>query len=282
MAEMGFYKKGNSTFHNADPRIKIAWMFVVPILVYTYFNPTIPLILTAISLSMLVWSTKGYAIKNPLAQVLLIGSVSSILMHSFVNPQGVTPITIWGSEIAVPFFGSMKWEGLYAGVTWAFRLLAIGYTSLLVVATTRPRDFTEALVKLKVPFRFAFMALLTLQLIQVFERDAKIIVEAQRSRGLKDVKLVDKIKALLPLFTPLVVSSLERIQIMSMSLEARAFGAPTKRTELMEMKLHSRQYIILFALIGLTGASLAYRLTGDINWIDYVRSFKDLFIPPNI
>ena len=280
MAEMGFYSKGNSAFHNADPRVKIAWMFIVPVIVYTYFNPTIPLILTIISLTMLIWSTKKFVIQNRLATVILIGAISSVFMHSFVNPQGITPITVWGSEIALPFFGSMKWEGLYIGLTWGFRLLAIGYTSLLLVATTRPRDFTEALVKLKVPFRFAFMALLSLQLIQVFERDARIIVEAQRSRGLKDVKLVDKIKALLPLFTPLVVGSLERIQIMSMSLEARAFGAPTKRTELMEMKLHARQYIILSTLLGITIALLAYRFMGDLDWMIYVRSFKDLFIPP--
>jgi energy-coupling factor transport system permease protein len=282
MAETGFYVKGNSIFHNIDPRIKLAWMIVVPTIAYTFFNPTIPLILAIISLVMLVWSTRKFILHNPLAKVLLIGAASSIIMQSFVNPEGITPVTIWGSQVALPFFGSMKWEGLYIGFTWAFRLLATGYTSLLVVATTRPRDFVEALVKLRIPFRFAFMALLTLQLIHVFERDARIVVEAQRSRGLKDVKIVDKIKALLPLFTPLVVGSLEKIQIMSMSLEARAFGAPTKRTELMEMKLHTKEYIILFVIIGIAVASLTFRLTGDLDWKTYVRSFKDIFIPSQI
>jgi len=280
MAETGFYRKGNSVFHNADPRMKIAWMLTVSIIVYIFFNPTIPLILAVLSLLMLVWSNKKFVIQNPVAKALLIGCVSSLIGHSFVNPQGVTPIIVFGSTISLPFFGSMKWEGLYIGATWAFRLLAIGYTSLLLVSTTRPRDFMEALVKLKVPFRFSFMALLSLQLIQVFDRDARIIVDAQRSRGLKDVKITDKIKALLPLFTPLVVGSLERIQIMSMSLESRAFGASTKRTELREMKLGTKSYLILALLIGITVMMLGYRLTGDLNWMDRVRSLQSLFIPP--
>lgn len=282
MSEIGLYKIGNSIFHNADPRIKLSWMLVASIIPYTFFNPTIPAILFAINLLMLLLAVKGFAINNPLSKIFLIAALSSLLGHSFANPLGVTPIILWGSEIRVPFFGSMKWEGLYIGLVWAFRTLTMGYSSLLLITTTRPRDFVEALIKLKVPFTFAFLILLTLQLIHVFERDARIIVESQRSRGLRDVSIKDRLKALLPLFAPLVVMSIERVQIMSMSLEARAFGASTKRTELKEMKLSLGGYAVLSLLIGSTAALLVARLFWNLDWTMYAHSFRELFIPPKL
>ena len=104
------------------------------------------------------------------------------------------------------------------------RLSSIVLIAMLFVTTTSSAEIMRGLQKLGVPFRFCFMLTMSLQLIPITAREAGIIGSAQRARGLPEKNFIDKLKGLVPMFVPMVVSSLSRMETMSMALESRAFG----------------------------------------------------------
>ena len=116
---------------------------------------------------------------------------------------------------------------------------------MLFVTTTSSAEIMRGLQKLGVPFRFCFMLTMSLQLIPITAREAGIIGSAQRARGLPEKNFIDKLKGLVPMFVPMVVSSLSRMETMSMALESRAFGNTKHPTEMTEIRVRPGDLALL-------------------------------------
>ena len=72
------------------------------------------------------------------------------------------------------------------------------------------------------------------------------IKEAQMSRGLKvEGNPLVRIKAFIPLITPLLLGSIIEAQERALALEARGFSAPVKKTFLRELKIEIRDKIVM-------------------------------------
>ena len=138
----------------------------------------------------------------------------------------------------------------------------------------------SAIVKLGIPFQYASLFGMSLQMIPIMQEEARVIIQAQRARALRENSFKEKIQALVPLFVPLAVGSMQRAETTAMVLEARAFGAPVKRTELRPLKLTWIDFSLLFGGLALTIALIVFRaVKGDINWVYSARSVLGLFWP---
>ncbi|MDY5974856.1 energy-coupling factor transporter transmembrane component T [Streptococcus hyovaginalis] len=116
--------------------------------------------------------------------------------------------------------------------------VGIKYVSTLPLAiifllTTHPSQFASSLNQLGLPYRFAYAVSLTLRYIPDLQEDFGIIRKAQEARGLelsKKAPLMSRIKGNIQIITPLIFSSLERIETISTAMELRRFGRYKKRT----------------------------------------------------
>jgi energy-coupling factor transport system permease protein len=274
------YIPGDSFLHHLDPRTKMVWMICTFIAIFILFIPVVPLAMILIMVLVMLYAVGMELFRNALVRFIPIVILTVSIMHGFVNPVGITPILIGGAPISLPYFGTMKWEGLYFGVLFSLRITAAFFASIILVLTTRPEDLVSSLTRLGIPYQYANMFGMSLQMIPIMQEEAGIIIQAQRARALRENNLWEKIMALVPLFVPLAVGSMQRAETTAMVLEARGFGAPVKRTELREIKLNPLDYILMALLVALVLALIIVRVVhGDLSWMNTVRGFWGLFLP---
>jgi len=104
---------------------------------------------------------------------------------------------------------------------------------VLMLTVTRMSDLTNVLVqKLHIPYKYTFAFITALRFIPIFENEMNGIIEAQTARGIEfDTKNpIKKLKLVLPLCVPLLISSVKRIEGGAISAELRGFNVRQKNS----------------------------------------------------
>ena len=104
---------------------------------------------------------------------------------------------------------------------------------LLFVCTTNPSEFAASLNRIGVSYKISYAVALALRYIPDIQREYRDISLAQQARGTemsKKASLVNRLKAASSILIPLILSSMERIEIISNAMELRGFGKGAKRT----------------------------------------------------
>ena len=139
------------------------------------------------------------------------------------------------------------------------RLFAISTSIGLFGLTTDPRAFVLDLERRGLSPRFAFVALATLEAVPAMVERAGVIQASQRARGLDtEGSVVARLRGVVPLVGPVVLSSLTEVEERTLALEVRAFGKPGHRHLLWQIpdspsQLAVRATLLLgfLALVGL-------------------------------
>ncbi len=124
--------------------------------------------------------------------------------------------------------------------------------ALLFILTTEPSEFAASLNKLGINYKAAYTVSIALRYIPDVQRDYKDISFAQQARGIdlsKNEKILKRIKNSSAILMPLIFSSLERIDKISLAMELRAFGNNKKRTWYTRRKFEKQDYISIFIMI---------------------------------
>jgi energy-coupling factor transport system permease protein len=147
----------------------------------------------------------------------------SVVLVSVFTRAGSTVLFSIG-----PFDATL--EGVdFAGQTLV-RLLAISTSIGLFGLSTEPRSFVLDLERRGLSPRFAFVALATLEAVPAMVERANVIASAQRARGLDtEGSIRARLRGVLPLVGPVILSSLTEVEERSLALEVRAFGRPGRR-----------------------------------------------------
>lgn len=122
--------------------------------------------------------------------------------------------------------------GLITGLTVAIRFLCIIFASGVFVFTTDPGELAYSLIRAGIPYRFGFVLVTALRFIPVFETEVNTVRQAQMARGL-DVEgggFSAIVRSARYTLQPLIVSALSKVDVLSVSMEGRAFGCKPYRT----------------------------------------------------
>lgn len=122
--------------------------------------------------------------------------------------------------------------GLERGFSISLRFLIIIFSSMLFVSVTDPTLLAHSLTKLRIPYRYTFALVIALRFLPLFESENQIVRQAQKSRGIQpEVGNLKKIlRTIQYTFFPLIVSSLSRVEALSISMDGRGFGYHQTRT----------------------------------------------------
>ena len=104
---------------------------------------------------------------------------------------------------------------------------------LLFVCTTNPSEFAASLNRIGVSYKISYAVALALRYIPDIQREYRDISLAQQARGTemsKKASLVNRLKAASTILIPLILSSMERVELISNAMELRGFGKGPKRT----------------------------------------------------
>ena len=128
-------------------------------------------------------------------------------------------------------------EGLFKAIILTSRITAFVSILTLLILITPAKDFTIALEKKGLNSKAAFILLLSLQMIPEMKKQANVIMNSQKSRGVEtEGNILVRAKALIPVFIPLVLSSIVNTEEKAITLEARGFSIGEKRTILDDIK----------------------------------------------
>lgn len=195
-------------------------------------------------ISKLTWKDIRFAV---LFMVWLI-ALNLIALFLFSPEQGVG---IYGTrtEIVHLFWRySIIVEEMFYLFNFMMKYLAVIPAALLFILTTDPSEFAASLNKIGVSYKVGYSVAIALRYIPDVQRDFREISQAQQARGIdlsKKDKMVDRLKNSAAILFPLVLSSLDRIEVISNAMELRGFGKNKKRTWVVERPFKKADYIAI-------------------------------------
>ncbi len=113
---------------------------------------------------------------------------------------------------------------LITGIVSGLRLLTIGTTFFLFFQTTSPGMLSNGLLKMGLPYPFAFVLSASMQFVPVLIRRARNIRDAQRARGIPIEGSLGTLLHLPALAGPLLIQAFKFADELAEAMEARGFG----------------------------------------------------------
>ena len=210
--------------------------------------------------AMLTYDTRFLAVL-PIISIILF-RVSKIRVKDVSFMLGFTAAFMVLNNVMVFLFSPQHGVSIYGSFHVAFGLKDIGrytltyeqlmyhlnlvlkYLSmipviLLFVCTTNPSEFAASLNRIGVKYTIAYSVALALRYIPDIQREYHDISQAQQARGIemsKKESLGKRLKSAATILIPLILSSMDRIEVVSNAMELRGFGKNKKRTWYMGRK----------------------------------------------
>lgn len=212
------YIPGTSLLHRLNPVTKLA--LAAGIILATFLGDTYPLLIALLALTFALGAYARAAgglvslskLMVPLSLIMLV------LQTAFIRTGD--PVALWVTT-----------DGLVTGTKAALRLLGVALPLILMLTVTKLNDLANAVVEvLHVPYRYAFTFTTALRFVPVFSQEMNAIMEAQTARGVEyDTKNpIKKLKLMLPLCVPLLISSVGKTDATALAAEQRGFYLRTR------------------------------------------------------
>ncbi len=239
--------KEESIFHKFDPRSKL--FFILVIIVLSLLIPE-SLYLGILLLIIVFTAIAGKTFRDLLRYLSPLKYLIPLLLilNLFFYAQGEV---FWSIDLKL-FALSVTSGGFERSIMILLRFFSIASAAALFAVTTDTEKFESALVRLKIPWKLAFIFSLTLRLVPDIRRRYRKIEEAQLSRGLDlEGGPIKKIKARVPMVIPFLASVIRYGYDLTEALKARNFNSITERTDLIQLDQGVYDYLLYAASIGI-------------------------------
>ncbi len=179
-------------------------------------------------------------------------AVSALLVNLLFFPGGQTVLFRLGPIIATA-------EGLAFAIEILARIAAISGAVTLLYLTTKPSEIVLDLERRGVSARLAFVVHASVQTVPAMAERAGAIIATQRARGLDtEGSLLNRLRGIIPIVAPVMLGSIAEVEERSLTLEARAFTRPGRRSLLWSPPDSGAQRLVRWLLvIGLLGLIVA-------------------------
>lgn len=223
-----------SPIHRLTGASKLICMLLWSISAMTSFYT--PMLAVLAAASIVLFAVSRIRIKDVsflLGAVTVFMVLNNVMIFLFSPEHGVS---LYGSRtVLFPIAGpyTVTAEQLFYHLNLFLKYLCTIPVVILFVTTTNPSEFAASLNRIGVSYRVSYAVALALRYIPDIQREYRDISLAQQARGVemsKKASLVSRLKAASAILIPLVLSSIERIEVVSNAMELRGFGKGKKRT----------------------------------------------------
>ena len=229
------YIQGKSPIHALTGASKLIVLILWSLSAMTTFDTRLLFVLPIFALILFRISGIKYKdVSFVLNFTFVFMILNNLLIFLFSPEHGVS---IYGTRHVI-WNGIGRWvvtkEQLFYQLNVVLKYLATIPIVLLFVSTTDPSEFASSLNRVGVSYKIAYSVSLALRYIPDIQREYHEISVAQQARGLELNKekqsLIKRLKCAATLLFPLIVSSMERIEVIANAMELRGFGKNKKRT----------------------------------------------------
>ena len=244
----GQYYPVNSFAHKSDPRIKLLALIayiVALFLAKNFYGMALCLLILIISIAAsrvpplrVMRSVKGILV------LLAFTAVLNLFFHG-------------GEHLLVHWkFIKIYREGIIFTVFLVLRLFFLVMGSALLTLTTTPVELTDGIESLLTPLKWirfpvhelALIMSIALRFIPTLIDETNRIISAQKARGadFESGNIFKRIKAIIPILIPLLISAFRRAEELGDAMDARCYSGSKNRTKYKKLKLGWRDVIIFF------------------------------------
>lgn len=267
----GQYYPTKSFVHKADPRIKLLALIAYIVALFLANN------FYSLLLGFVVLVAAVIASRVPLGSVLR--SVKAIIFLLIFT--AVLNLFFHGGEHLLVEWWIIKIyrEGVIFTIFFILRLFFLVMGSALLTLTTSPVELTDGIESLLTPLKWirfpvhelALIMSIALRFIPTLIDETNRIISAQKARGadFESGNIFKRIKAIVPILIPLLISAFRRAEELGDAMDARCYSGSKNRTKYKKLKFGWRDLIIFILYAGLiTGVVLlniyAYRIFPEI------------------
>ena len=242
---LGQFFPGHSVIHRLDPRTKLLMLVVYIVALFmavswVSYGVLFGFLAISIALSKIPVKSILKGMK-PLVMILVFTAVLNIFFT-----EGETVLVNLG-------FAKITLEGLQRAFFMLIRILMLVTGTFLMTYTTSPIALTDGLEsllnplkKIKVPVHeLSMMMCIALRFIPTLIEETDKIMTAQKARGadFENGKLMDRVKALIPILVPLFISAFRRADELATAMECRYYQGGEGRTKMKLLRYHRNDLV---------------------------------------
>ncbi len=250
---LGQYIRTNSIIHKIDPRIKICLLILILVIIFCATNLFSLLFLAATILTILLISKISLKVYLKNLKVVIPIIIITMLLNLFYTNDGNVLLEFWKIKVTT--------GGVLRSVFMGSRVILLILIGSVLTYTTTPNDLTDAIERLLSPLKFiglgsavhamSMMMTIALRFIPTLVEETDKIINAQKARGadFENGKLKDRIKAIIPILIPLLISSVRRAYELAEAMESRCYNGGVGRIRMRVLKLKSLDMFSVIAVV---------------------------------
>lgn len=253
MKSLSLYEDKQSFLNGLTPGCKALYIIAALIIPAMLGNELVSVGFIILSILLLVQS-------KVIRKTLPILAVSGFVLLTVVIIQGMFRD---GNETVVLVLGPIVFykEGLLFASSIVINVFNIIFSFCVLVLTTKPSDMIESMVQRGFSPRVGYVFVSLFQLIPQMTERMSTITDAQRSRGMEtEGSLLVRVKAFIPLISPVIMSSLIDTKERAIALEVRGFNSKEKKSFLNVFHANRASRPIFWMLLLATVASVAMKI----------------------
>jgi energy-coupling factor transport system permease protein len=243
------YIDNGSFFNRIDALSKLFWVLIVITVTFNLSNNTARGFLLSILLFITIFLAR-VPLKTVLqaAPIILVMGLLLFVVNVFTI-KSTSFVTLAGLRFGV--------EGLERGLQFFFRITIMVLASFILIWTTDIRDLMVGLVRLGMPYRYAFAVFMALRFLPIVQQEVDAVKAAHAIRGRASRSPIKHRFRLWQryLFT-VIVNGLRKAENTALAIESRGFGAFPDRTYVKDFKWSASGIVLVVFFIGL-GLGLA-------------------------
>ena len=228
------YQHRDTLIHRLSGAGKLLFFILVSLAAMISYDTRLLVLIALFSIILLYVSEIRFKDVSFVAVFATVFAILNVLMVYLFSPE--YGVGLYGAK-------SVIWQGIGSYTITSQELfyllnLIIKYIctiplAIIFLMTTHPSQFASSLNQIGVSYKIAYSVSLTLRYIPDLQEEFFTIKTSQEARGMelsKKASLMQRIKGNLRIITPLIFSSLERIDTIATAMELRRFGKEKKRT----------------------------------------------------
>lgn len=243
------YVPGNSFLHAMNPVAKIACALFISVSCFCTSN--LFFIVGVIVLDF-VLAASCHMTRQALglAKAVAVFSILLAIIALLSTPSG--------EMLAALPWGYIGTGSIMAAITVVLRLIACAVPLFLVMYVTQLNDMANAFCKiLHCPYKYAFTFTSAVHFIPVFMNNMSQIMEAQTARGVEfDGSFAKRIRLMVPLCVPLLVSSVRKTNSAAIAAELRGFDLRTSKSGYKDYPFSAVDIVCMIATLALIACAV--------------------------
>ncbi len=242
----GQYYPAKSFVHSLDPRTKL--LFLIAYIVAIFIADTFyGMILCALVLAVTVIAARvpfGSVLRS-VKGILFILIITSLLNLFFHGGEHLLTPENWVIKIYR--------EAIVYTVFLLLRLFLLVMASAVLTLTTTPVRLTDGIESLLTPLKWikfpvhelALIMSIALRFIPTLIDETNRIIAAQKARGadFESGNIIKRIKAVVPILIPLLISAFRRAEELGDAMDARCYSGSKNRTKYKKLTLGWRDLV---------------------------------------